>query len=288
MLFFTPISDLIRKRYSCRTYQSRALSQQVISSLDGFIENCPDPPFGSQIRYKIVAALQEDSKVLKGLGTYGFIKNPTGFIIGAIQEKPGALVDFGYQMEIIILRATELNIGSCWLGGTFTKSRFAQYMKLANEEYIPSVIAIGYPADHQASIDRITRVYAKADRRYPWRDLFFEESFSSPLLPERADPYQEPLELLRLAPSASNKQPWRILKQGSNWHFYLQRTKKYPPPFYDFLLHLADLQLIDLGIAMAHFELSAQELNLTGKWSHQDPGIPLPDSQTQHISSWLG
>ena len=286
MNFSQPVSQLIRKRYSCRTYQDNPIQDSDLNELMDFVSSCQTGPLGNQARFRIAAARQGDSGSLRGLGTYGFIKNPTGFVLGAIREKPGALEDFGYLLEIILLKTTDKNIGSCWLGGTFTKSRFARIMNLQKGEYIPSVASIGYPADQRAWMDRVSRLYAGADRRLPWGELFFSNHFEKPLPPERAGEYRVVLDLVRLAPSASNKQPWRIVKIGNAWHFYLKRKRQYPPPVFDLLLNLADLQRVDLGIAMAHFELSAEELGLTGKWVVQDPEIPLPDRLTEYTVSW--
>ena len=38
-----------------------------------------------------------------------------------------------------------------------------------------------------------------------------KNSFAEPLTEEEAGDYQFPLEMLRLAPSAVNKQPWRVV-----------------------------------------------------------------------------
>jgi hypothetical protein len=55
-----------------------------------------------------------------------------------------------------------------------------------------------------------------------------------------------------------------------------------------YLLQFADLQRVDLGIAMCHFELTARELGLAGRWVVQDPNIAKPDDQTEYIVSWIG
>ena len=284
--FSTPVSELIHKRYSCRTYKEQALSPSDITQLQAFSDKCQTGRFGSDLRFKIAAASEEDSTSLKNLGTYGFIKNPTGFVIGAITDQPLSLEDIGYQMELIILRATDLGIGTCWLGGTFTKSRFTQVMDLTKSETIPCVVSLGYPADQKGWMDRASRIYAGADRRHPWQDLFFSDSFAQSLSPAQASQYKNILENVRLAPSASNRQPWRILKQGQDLHFYLKRTKKYPPPFFDFLLGLADLQRIDMGIAMAHFELSAREAGLKGTWTRSEPELNLENPELEFIATW--
>jgi len=271
--FNTPIHELIQQRYSCRTYKTEPINPEDLSELMTFAKSCESGPSGSSLKFTIASASEEDTKSLKSLGTYGFIKNPAGFVIGVIQDQPRALEDFGYQMEMIVLRAVDLGIGSCWLGGTYTKSRFAKIVKPEKGETIPSVISIGYPADQQAWMDRIARTTAGADRRLPWQDLFFSDSFEQGLSPAEAGQYGESLELLRLAPSASNKQPWRILRQDDLWHFYLKRTKNYPSPVFDLLLGLADLQRIDMGIAMAHFDLSTKDAGLSGKWVVDDPNL---------------
>lgn len=136
-------------------------------------------------------------------------------------------------------------------------------------------------------MDRISRTSAGADRRLPWEDLFYSGSFEQAISPAMADNFSQTLEMVRLAPSASNKQPWRILRQDDLWHFYIQRTKKYAPPLFDFLLGLPDLQRIDIGIAMAHFELSAVELGQSGKWVIQDPGLPLPNPGLEYNITWV-
>jgi hypothetical protein len=209
-----------------------------------------------------------------------------GFILGACVEHSQALIDFGFLMESIILKATDLGIGTCWLGGTFRKSRFEEEMDLTDGKIIPSVVSIGYPADDRAWMDRISRLYAGADRRLDWNDLFFSERYGYPLTKEAALEYLEPLEAVRLAPSASNRQPWRIIRSGENWHFYLQRTPNYPSPLFDFLVGLADLQTIDLGIAMSHFELSALEIGRIGHWIQMDPGVSISAENLEYIASW--
>jgi hypothetical protein len=47
----------------------------------------------------------------------------------------------------------------------------------------------------------------------------------------------------------------------------------------------ADLQRIDMGIAMCHFALSAAELGLTGGW--QSTPMLAPASGTEYILSWI-
>jgi nitroreductase len=287
MIFNNSASQLIRQRHSCRTYQKRPLNRTDLNSMTNFSLNWKSGPLGNPVRYLFPAASADDSQILRGLGTYGFIKDPPAFIVAAIRDRPGSLEDFGYLLELLILKAADLEIGSCWLGGTFTRSRFAQLMQLEADETIPAVVSVGYPHDHQAFMDRVSRVYAGSDRRLPWNQLFFDNFWDVPLTKENAGEYLEPLILLRLSPSASNKQPWRILRSDNQWHFYLRRTPNYPSPLFGFLLRLADLQRVDIGIAMAHFELGVKEAGQHGSWLVADPHLSKPDQKLEYIVSWI-
>ncbi len=189
-------------------------------------------------------------------------------------------------MEKAVLFATDLGVGTCWLGGTFSKSSFAKKIALTPGEIMPAVAAVGYMAEGNKSRDWV-RKRAGSDLRLPWESLFFDEGFVKPLTPERATPYAEPLETVLLAPSASNKQPWRILRVGDVWHFFLQRTKGYGKGSLLFRpLHLADLQRVDMGIAMCHFELTSREIGLAGHWIIDEPDIEKPDETTEYTVSW--
>ena len=52
-------------------------------------------------------------------------------------------------------------------------------------------------------------------------------------------------------------------------------------------LKTCDLQRLDMGIAMCHFELAADEAGFDGEWVVDDPGIELPDDLTEYTTSWI-
>jgi nitroreductase len=297
--FSHPITRNIVQRFSCRTYADRIVADDVRETLADFAASLSAGPLGSRCRFELVAATEDDSKSLRRLGTYGFIKGAQGFIIGAIEDdseelRPvvGAfsrksLEDYGYLMEKIILLATDLGLGTCWLGGSFNRSRFARKISATRTEIIPAVTALGYIAARPRKFDQVIRNQAHADHRRPWERLFFDKEFGVPLENSIAGDYAVPLEMVRLGPSASNLQPWRILKRDGSWHFYLKRRLGYRESGAAKLLKTADLQRVDMGIAMCHFELTALELGLSGKWVIHDPGWPVPNALTEYVVSWV-
>jgi nitroreductase len=269
-----PITEIIPRRYSCRTYDERPIEAAARQRLEEELNKLRSGPLGSSTRFALIAAEENDNKALRGLGTYGFIRGATGFIVGAVQRVEKAPEDYGYQMEKAILAATALGLGTCWLGGSFTQSSFAKKIAVEKKEFIPAVTATGRIPAQQDTRDTLFRRRILADCRFPWEQIFFDGDLEHPLTPEAAGAYAQALEMLRLGPSASNKQPWRVIRDGKAWHFYLRRTPGYGKGSLLFdVLRLADLQRVDIGIAMCHFELTAQELGLAGGWEVHNPGL---------------
>ena len=120
----------------------------------------------------------------------------------------------------------------------------------------------------------------KADSRNPFETLFFDSTFDTPLTEKAAGRLAGVLETVRLAPSAVNKQPWRVVLDKTGVHFYLKRTKGYISEA------AGDLQKIDLGIALCHFALAAKENDINICFSVSDPGI-MTAADTEYIASYL-
>lgn len=284
--FSKPISEIIRRRYSCRTYLERPIARALQLQVTEYAAALGPGPFGGLARFELVAAQEDDRKVLRQLGTYGFIKGASGFLVGATGDGEEKLEDFGWQMERLVLFATDLGLGTCWLGGTFTKSSFAGKISARPHELIPAVVAAGYIGRRPRRVDHLIRRGAKGDRRFSWEQLFFTDRPGTFLPRQAAGEYALPLEMVRLAPSASNRQPWRIVRHDGRWHFYLRRTPGYREGLLNRLFTQADMQRIDMGIAMCHFELTARELGLAGEWKKQDPGLELADEFTEYSATW--
>lgn len=274
------ISDIIQKRYSCRSYADRSIEDSVLRHFSDAV-HAPHPgPFGHQPRFALISMASLPREEWKKLGTYGVIKNARLFLAGIHQPAPMAAQDYGYCKEKLILKATELGLSTCWLGGTFSISAFGRAANLRPGELLPTVSPIGYAADKRSLTERVMRRFAGSDHRKPWVDLFFSGSVTAPLSPAEAGPYAEALENVRLAPSASNKQPWRIIvdKSHKTFSFYISRAIGYRQ------LRDVSLQDIDMGIAMCHFELTAIELGFKGLWRQDDSALKV--KTLEYVASW--
>ena len=271
--------ETIRKRVSCRSFDGRPLDVRKKERLRAFFRENTRGPFGNPLRFELIDLTEAERAELKSLGTYGVVKGAFLYIAGAVKKGARALEDYGYGMERNILYATSLGLGTCWLGGTLNRAGFARKIALAEDELMPAISPVGYPAQKRTLTDRAFRFMAKSDRRRPWAELFFDGRPGDPLSQEHAGPLAEVLEAVRIGPSASNRQPWRIIREGASLHFFLART-----PGYDKMTGEVKLQDVDMGIALCHFELAAAQLGIRGTWQVMKPAF---DAGTwEYVLTW--
>jgi len=300
MFFSKPVVEIISERKSVRTYKDIDLLQNDKSELKDFMGQHLQTPFNSELRFEIIETGELGRDELRSLGTYGMISGAKNFIAGTVKKDEAfdskiviakeKFIDYGFALEKIILYLTDAGFGTCWLGGTFKKAGFTKKINSAASEIIPAVTPFGFESGKRALMDRMIRGVAGSKFRKKFGELFFNNDFTSPLQDNEAGIYTNPLEMVRIAPSASNKQPWRIIKDknGKIFHMFLLRTRNYPKTPFG-----VDMQMIDMGIAMCHFELTCREMDIEGSWRKlESPEISTAIStapqvdEVSYIASW--
>ncbi len=242
------LAAAIKKRTSIRTYEKRPLKNHDLDTIRSLLAEHETMigPFKHSLKLHLITTENQEENDEK-IGTYGFIKNAPAFIAGVTENRFEALIDFGYIFERLILMLTDKGYGTCWLGGTFKRSQFAGYAE--NTGFIPAVTPVGYPAKTQSLKDKTIRLFAQSGKRKPFESLFFDQSFTTPLKRTKAPRLAPVFDLVQRGPSASNKQPWRFLSDGKNVHVFLAEDERYTKKL------SYNIQALDIGIAMAHFEI---------------------------------
>ena len=97
-------------------------------------------------------------------------------------------------------------------------------------------------------------------------------NLDTPLSGAKQEEIADLIEMVRWAPSAVNKQPWRIIAADGRYHFYEKKDKGYVSDA------AGDLQKIDVGIALCHFVMGLEERGKHTEILVSDPGIRISDS----------
>jgi nitroreductase len=263
------IIETIQKRRSVRTYNGEPLREEHLTQIKQYI-NQLQAPFGVNARIELISENFNENPVK--LGTYGWVKGAREYLVLIYEDAPFAETAAAYMFEQIVLFCTDLGLGTCWLGGSFSHSDFKKQVGLHPNEKLKIVSPVGYAIDRKRFLEKyIIQADKKHSSRKPFGELFFDEHFDNPLTEATAGHFLKPLEMVRLAPSANNKQEWRVLLDDKALHFY-----KKPYPMFD---------AIDMGIALCHFELTCKELGLDGKFEILKD-FPEND-KLKYVISWI-
>jgi len=272
------IEEAVKKRYSVRNYKEQEVELVKRKAIESFVHSL-DNPFGKKVSFHFLD--NEDVDNQEKLGTYGVIKGAKQYIGTSIKLEPMSIEALGYELEAVILYLAHLGIGTCWLGGTFNRKGFAKAMDIGESEVFPIITPYGYAATKKHIKEIAMRKMIQADQRKKWNELFYLNDFQSPLTKEEAGGFAFPLEMVRLGPSASNKQPWRILLKDNVCHFYEYKEPRYSDSF------PYDIQRVDMGIAAAHFDFAVKEKELKGYFDISfEPEVELFDHM-EYVFSWI-
>lgn len=279
MYFEKSFFELIKIRKSDRSYTNEKISQEELEKIMEDINKFKGV-FKDSVRFELIVDDRDLNPGGEKLGTYGFIKGAKYYLAAIVNRDQQSLYELGYRMEKAILYLTAKNLGTCWIGGTFTRGRFAEKISLVGDEYLPIVVPFGYTQDKQSIKDKMIRLGAGSNKRKPWEELFFNQTLDSPLSKEMAGDYELALEAVRIAPSASNKQPWRIVQNKEDFELFLKPTPKYSDKTG------FKIQEVDIGIAMAHFEMVALEEGNKGQWQIELGQTEENASHMIHVATW--
>lgn len=262
------IIEAIKERRSVRTYTGEPLRSEHVTQIRQYI-NQLKTPFNAKARIELIS-IDVNGEPVK-LGTYGWVKGACDYLVLIYEEAPFADTAAAYMFEDMLLFCTKLNLATCWIGGSFSRSDFKKQITLKPNEKLRIVSPVGYAGNKQRFLEKyIVRADKNHVSRKAFGELFFEGSFNTPLTEAAAGAVFTPLEMVRLAPSANNKQEWRVLRKNKVLHFY-----KKPYPMFD---------TIDMGIALCHFELTCKELGIEGHFE-QATDYPAGDN-LKYVISW--
>lgn len=263
------VKNLIRRRKSVRTFNGAVLRKEDREKLEQYLETL-DNPFGVSVEFRFLDAKEYElsSPVVVGTDLY---------IAAKVSRIPQSEIAYGYCFEKFCLHAEAMGIGTVMLAATISRKAFEKAMEIGDTEVMPVASPVGYPAQKKSIRETMMRKGLKADERLPFGELFFEESFMESLIPKHAGQFRDALEMVQLAPSAGNKQPWRAVVRGEKVHFYEKKSIPENP--------LGDIQKVDIGIALAHFDLTLKENGTDGCFVAEDPGFEI-DNRMEYIITY--
>lgn len=217
----TNLYEAIFKRKSVRKYDMNPLGEKTLLEITGYINSVKSLFPEIKIETHIVG--QHEVKLLLP------IKAPH-YLLFYSENKEGYLTNAGYMLQQVDLFLSINGIGSCYVG-------MAQPTKTATEsselEFV-IVLAFG-PATETVHRDDISKFKRKT--------LLQITDISN---------HDKLMETARLAPSATNSQPWFFTGGNGIIHAYCVK-----PNFIKAIIY-KKMNKIDMGIALCHLAVAAE------------------------------
>ena len=268
------VKETIKKRVSTRSFLEKSLTNDDKNKLINFYITLTNP-FGVDVRGQYIS--KETGAENVQLGTYGTIKGAKDFLAITVKDEPFAMEAVGYQFENLVLYATDMGLGTVWLAGTFSRKDFKNIMEVSNDDLFPCISPVGYPAEKRSFVEKIMRASLGSKNRKAWNKLFYLNDFNLTLSQEDTGKFETSLEMLRLAPSSTNAQPWIAVKEEDNIHFFCNYKNNISDD-------VKKIKHLDLGIALSHFHQTAMSEGLDGKFEIQNIDFSIPENMHYVIS----
>ncbi len=215
---------LMQARHSVRKYLPKQIEPEKAAELDAYIARL-------NAKYDMSIRLVQGERIFeKAVLGYGMIKGCENYLYISGKDDEALDERAGYVGELIVLKAQDMGLNTCWVGGFFRK-KSVTYSHPDGHRFV-LVIAIGY-GENQGS---------------PAKTKTFDEVS---LTKDAPDWYRKGIEAVLLAPSAINQKKWKFQLVGENT--VKATTAKGP------------FCIVDLGIAKCHFELGAGKTVLFAK-----------------------
>jgi nitroreductase len=225
-------------------------------------------PFGegSMPRLEIVEDGSRIHKIMPGfIGSYGR-NNAPHFIIAVSKTGKWMGENTGFMLEQLVLKLTEMGIGTCWIGGFFGREKIKKIVDVAEGEEVWIVISFGYPSreDRSGFMNTGMRKLLGFSKRKTLEDIASHKKWGtdvSQFLPSHKT-MESLLEGARTAPSAANRQPCRYVADEGTIAVFVKR-----PGGEGHMGHMAGM---DTGIALSHIYLLSAEAGIDGHFTQED------------------
>jgi nitroreductase len=144
------VIDVIINRRSIRKYEDKDIPRDILEKI---MESGRQSPSAAnrQPYHFIVVTNSELKKQLPGLVSR-FIKNAPVVIVGCANPKAlltgkWAVIDTTIALENMVLAASSLGIGSCWIG-SFNEQKVKDKLQIPESWKVVALLSLGYPAEN--------------------------------------------------------------------------------------------------------------------------------------------
>ena len=146
--------DLTKLRYSCRSYQERAVEKEKIEYVMECVRMSPSAVNRQPWRFRVVESDADRQRLCQCYNREWFATAPTYIIASVLHDeewvrsdgKHHGNIDVAIAVEHLCLAAAEQGLGTCWVCN-FDVELCSRLFDIPANEEVAVLIPIGYAAD---------------------------------------------------------------------------------------------------------------------------------------------
>ncbi|SCY39986.1 nitroreductase family protein [Alkaliphilus peptidifermentans] len=243
---------LLENRRSIRDFKNQSLKHEMAMELMSYVEDLKGPLDDIDFHISFINNGFEKGHHLDGkVGYGGFPVKAPNYIAFISEEKPGYLQNSSYILEKIVLKAIEMEIGTCWLSVIKDDLDLRTNLSITEKGKLVAFIALGHPQGH------VPFTPTSTSTRVPLNEFIFNGIWGQKPMVEELESrgLTNALYHIRMAPSWQNRQPWKLILDSDKLILTVGNNA----------MEDKDL-LIDAGIMMLYMEEILKEEGYPVSW----------------------
>ena len=146
--------ELVKRRYSCRYYQSKPVEQGKLDYIMECVRLAPSAVNRQPWKFRIIRSDEDRKKLCQCYSREWFTTAPVIIIASILHDeewvrsdgKHHGDIDIAIAVEHLCLAAAEQGVGTCWVCN-FDAKLCKSLFELSDNEEAAVLIPLGYPAD---------------------------------------------------------------------------------------------------------------------------------------------
>ncbi len=173
--------DVIKIRKSVRKYTDKVVEKEKLETILTAAQLAPSWRNGQCWKFIVVTDVETKKALIRCTSVFNQSWLGTEFAIivaygdpkhsGSRNDQPYYMVDVAIAMEHLVLAATDLGLGTCWVGG-FDEAKVKELLHIPDNFRVVAMTPLGYPAESEGMISKITKSMVGSKNRKPLIEVY--------------------------------------------------------------------------------------------------------------------
>lgn len=173
--------DVIKIRKSVRKYNDKPVDKEKLEQVLMAAQLAPSWRNGQCWKFIVVTDPKKKKALVRCTSMFNqsWLGTEPAIIVacgdpkrsGLRNEQPYFMVDVAIALEHLVLAATDLGLGTCWIGG-FDEDEVKELLHIPGQYRVVAMTPLGYPAATEGIVSKITKTVVGSYNRKPLSEIY--------------------------------------------------------------------------------------------------------------------